>query len=186
MHIRIPLLALATCCIGFGALRVNHIFQVPESTQQSVSSISTDSAGNLIVTESGSAGFVTKPGPAGNVIFTFTNLGAYGADAVTDSNNDVYWIGAGGGSGFPFPVTKRVLPVNDIGFYLPGFVVKFRGTDGTILWAAEDALQPETIVIDAHGMITIAGFATTAPAATTEDAYRARTPDPFTLWPSQG
>jgi uncharacterized protein (TIGR03437 family) len=173
MSIRFPLLAWATCCIGLGALRVDHIIQVPLTTQQTLSSISTDSAGNLIVTGFGAGGFVTKLDPAGNIIFKFSNFGAYGAAAVSDGNNDVYWVGSGGAPGFPFPFTKRVLPVDDLGSYVPGFVVKFRGTDGTILWAAEiDALQPHAITVDAHGMITVAGFANTAPAATTEGAYR--------------
>jgi hypothetical protein len=172
MYIRLPVLALATCCIGFGALRVNRLFQVPQPTQQSLNSVSTDSAGNLIVTGFGFGGLVTKLDPAGNVIFAFSNFGASGAAVVSDSNNDVYWIGAGGAPGFPFPFTQRVLRVNALGSYVPGFVVKFRGADGTILWAAEvDALQPQAIALDAQGMIMLAGFATTTPAATTEGAY---------------
>jgi hypothetical protein len=122
--------------------------------------VSTDSAGNLIVTGFGFGGLVTKLDPAGNVIFAFSNFGASGAAVVSDSNNDVYWIGAGGAPGFPFPFTQRVLRVNALGSYVPGFVVKFRGADGTILWAAE-----------VEGMIMLAGFATTTPAATTEGAY---------------
>ena len=164
---------VVTCCVAFGALRVDQIVQVPLTTQQTVQSIRADSTGNLIVTGFGFGGFISKLDPGGNVTFSFSNFGAYGNAAIADSNGDVYWIGSGGGPGFPFPFTKRVLPVDDLGSFVPGFVVKFRGIDGTILWAAEiDALQPTAIAVDARGMITIAGFANTTPAITTAGAYQ--------------
>ena len=168
------ILALAASSAGFGALRVEQIIQVPSQRAQSINSLTTDGKGNLIVTGSNvQGGIVSKLDPSGNVVFTFANFGAYPAGAAVDSNGDIYWIGTGGAPGFPFPFTKKVLPVFELGSAVPGFVVKFRGKDGSIIWAAEvDAIQPQAIALDANGFITLAGIATTAPGLTTPGAYQ--------------
>ena len=174
MLIRTLLLAISACSIGYGAFHVDRLLQVPLQRAQTVGSLTVDGKGNPIVTGFNlSGGFVSKLDPLGNVIFSFSNQGAYAAGAAADANNDVYWFGSGGAPGFPFPFTKKTLPVSQLGSYTPGFLVKFHGTDGSIVWAAEiDALQPEAIAIDAGGVITLAGFATTAPRVTTAGAYQ--------------
>ena len=174
MFIRAVSLALATCSIGLGAFQVEHIMQVPLQRAQSINSLTVDGKGNLILTGSNDqGGFVSKLDPLGNVVFRFANFGAYPAGAAVDTNNDIYWFGTAGAPGFPFPFTKTLLPVAELGSATPGFVVKFRGTDGSIIWAAKvEALQPQAIALDASGTITLAGVATTAPGITTAGAYR--------------
>src|SRR4051812_32266889 len=146
--------ALAMCHIASGALRVEQILQVPSDRAQTVTSLAVDRQGGLIVTGSNvQGGFVSKLDSRGNLVFTFANFGCFPAGAAVDANGDVYWVGS---AGFSFPFTKKILPVPDRGSHSPGFVVKFRGTDGAILWAAEvDALQPQAIVLNAAGQITL-------------------------------
>ncbi len=161
------LAATASCAASFG---VKQIMQVPLQPARTIDSLTADDKGNLIVT--GIDGFIYKLDPTGNVVFTFANFGSFPAGAAVDGNGDIYWFGAGGARGFPFPFTKTVLDVPDTGSSVPGFVVKFHGTDGSILWAAKiGAMQPQAMVVDASGMLTLAGHATTAPGFTTPGAY---------------
>ena len=174
MFIREVLAVLASCTIGSSAFLVEQIIQVPLQPAQSINSLTADRNGNLVVTGMNvQGGFVSKLDPLGTVIFSFVNFGTFPAGAAVDANGDIYWIGTGGAPGFPpFPFTKKVLPIPDLGSKIPGFVVKFRGTDGSIIWAAElDALQPQTIALDASGRITLSGYATTAPGLATPGAY---------------
>jgi uncharacterized protein (TIGR03437 family) len=173
MRIRIlgPALVFAGACPA--SLRVEQVLQVPLRRAQAVRSLSTDRNGNFIVTGTNvDGGFIYKLDSNGNVIFTFSSSGAFPAGAVADPTGDVYWFGSGGGTGFPFPFTKTVLSVPSLESILPGFVVKFRGVDGSIVWAAEiGAMQPTAMVLDANGLPTLAGLATTTPALTTPGAY---------------
>lgn len=163
--------AQAASAAGF---RVQQLIGLPLQPAQSVNSLTTDAAGNMIVTGSnGVGGFITKLDPAGSVIFRFVNFGAFPAGAAVDANGNVYWIGAGGGPGFPFPFTKTILPASQLGSETPGFVVKFRGADGSILWAAQtEGLQPQAITVDTDGSLVLAGVATTAPGFATPGAYQ--------------
>jgi hypothetical protein len=173
MFIRALLFVLASCTVGLSAFRVEQIIQIPRA--QSINSLAADRNGNLVVTGMNvQGGFVSKLDPLGTMIFSFANFGAFPAGAAVDANGDIYWIGTGGAPDFPpFPFTKKVLPVPQLGLRTPGFVVKFRGVDGSIIWAAElEALQPQAIALDASGRITLAGYATTAPGLTTPGAYQ--------------
>jgi uncharacterized protein (TIGR03437 family) len=163
--------ALAMCNIASGALRVEQILQVPSDRAQTVTSFAVDRQGNPIVTGSNvQGGFVSKLDPRGNLVFTFANFGSFPTAAAADAKGDIYWVGS---AGFSFPFTKKILPVPDRGSHSPGFVVKFRGTDGAIIWAAElDGLQPQAIVLDAAGQITLAGGATAAHGVGTAGAYQ--------------
>jgi uncharacterized protein (TIGR03437 family) len=169
-------LALGTSAYGAVAaeFQAQRLIGLPLQRGQSVNSLTTDAAGNMIVTGSnGQGGFIMKLGPAGNVIFSFVNLGAFPAAAAVDANGDVYWIGTGGSPGFPLPFTKTILPVSQLGSKTPGFVVKFRGADGSILWAAQtEGLQPQAIAVDRGGFLLLAGIATTAPGFATPGAYQ--------------
>lgn len=168
-------LAAVTCAVATGALRVEQIFQVPLQQGQTVNSLAADRNGNLVVTGSNSrGGFVCKLDPGGNVVFSFSNFGSYPTAAAVDSNGNVLWAGSGGAIGFPFPFTKTVFSVTDLGSAVPGFVVKFRASDGAILWAARvEALEPQAIAVDDTGQITIAGRATVSNPPTTPGAYQA-------------
>jgi uncharacterized protein (TIGR03437 family) len=174
MFVRAVLFVLTTCSACVGAFRVEQIIQVPLQRGQSVNALAADHDGNLIVTGSNvQGGFISKLDSLGTVILSFANFGAYSTGAAVAMNGDIYWIGSGGAPGFPFPFTKKVLPVAQLGSAVPGFLVKFRGTDGSIVWAAEiDALQPEAIALDASGFITLTGVATTAPGFATAGAYQ--------------
>ena len=174
MFVRALLFALGSCSVGSSAFLVEQIIQVPLQPAQSINSLTADRNGNLVVTGMNvQGGFVSKLDPLGTGIFIFVNFGTFPAGAAVDANGDIYWIGTGGAPGFPpFPFTKKVLPIPDLGSKTPGFVVKFRGSDGSIIWAAElDALQPQAIALDASGRITLAGYATTAPGLVTPGAY---------------
>jgi hypothetical protein len=159
--------------------------QVPLLRAQNINSLTTDREGNLIVTGTNvDGGFISKLDASGRVVFTFANFGSYPAGAVADPDGDIYWFGA---AGFSFPFTKTVLDISGIGSSVsscgactislpnspvPGFVVRFRGADGSIVWAAEvDAMQPSAMALDANGNLTLAGYATTAPGLTTPGAY---------------
>jgi uncharacterized protein (TIGR03437 family) len=168
-------LALFACTATvLGAFRAEQLTHVPLQRGQTLNSLTADQSGNLIVTgQNVQGGFICKLDLSGNVVFYYPNFGAFPAAAAVDNDGDVYWIGTGGGPGFPFPFTKKVLPIAQLGSSTPGFVVKFRGTDGLIVWAAElDAIQPQTIVLDQSGLITLAGAATTAPGIATAGAYQ--------------
>ena len=173
---RAVLFAVVTCNAVFAApsFYVQQLIQVPLQPAQSINSLTVDAGGNMIVTGSnGKGGFLSKLDPGGNLIFNFVNFGAFPAGAAVDTNGDVYWIGTGGAPGFVFPFTKTILPASNTGSATPGFVVKFRGADGAILWAAElEALQPEAITVDPSGLVIVAGVATTAPGFTTPGAYQ--------------
>jgi uncharacterized protein (TIGR03437 family) len=173
MPIRILSLALIFGGACSASFRVGQILQVPLQRAQAVSSLATDGNGNFIVTGINvDGGFICKLDPNGNVIFKFANFGAFPAGAVADPRGDIYWFGSGGGTGFPFPFTKTVLSVPQLGSSVPGFVVKFRGVDGSIVWAVEiGAMDPTAIALDADGLPILAGFATTAPGLTTHGAY---------------
>lgn len=164
------LVAVGTCS---GTFRVKQVMQVPLRRAQDINSLTADRNGNLIVTGSSvDGGFICKLDPTGNVVFSFANFGAFPAGAAVDRNGDVYWFGTGGSSGFPFPFTKTVLDVPQAGSRVPGFVVKFRGTDGSMAWAVKvGAMQPEAMAVDANGLLTLAGIANTAPGLTTAGAY---------------
>jgi uncharacterized protein (TIGR03437 family) len=170
------LFAFVMCGAAFGTpgFYVQQLIQVPLQPAQSINSLTMDAGGNMIVTGSnGKGGFVSKLDPSGNPVFSLVNFGAYPAGAAVDTNGDVYWIGRGGAPGFVFPFTKTILPASNTGSATPGFVVKFHGVDGTILWAAElEALQPEAITVDSSGLVIVAGAATTAPGFTTPGAYQ--------------
>lgn len=176
MFLRAGWLVALTCSLAAGALRVEQILQVPLHQLQSVNSLVSDRGGNLIVTGSNfQGGFIYKLDPLGSVIFSFVNFGAYPTAAAADANGDLIWVGSGGSPGFPFPFTKTILPA-DSGSYAPGFVVKFRGSDGAIAWAAKlEALQPQAVAVDAVGRIMIAGVTTTASPPATAGAYRSLT-----------
>jgi len=177
MFARAVLFALANCSVGLSAFRVEQIIQLPLQRAQSINSLAADRNGNLVVTGINvQGGFVSKLDPLGTVFFSFANFGTFPAGAAVDANGDIYWIGTGGAPGFPpFPFTKKVLPIPELGMRTPGFVVKFRGADGSIIWAAElDALQPQAITLDSSGRITVAGPATTAPGFATPGAYQSR------------
>jgi hypothetical protein len=94
-------------------------------------------------------GFVSKLDSAGKEIFRFANFGSFPAGTAVDANGDIYWIGTGGAPGFPpLPITKTIFPVSQIDARTAGFVIKFRGSDGSIIWAAEvDALKPQAIAL---------------------------------------
>jgi hypothetical protein len=174
MLIRAALFSFFTSGISWCTFQVNQIIQIPLRAPD-INSLSTDRDGNLIVTGmNAQGGFLSKLGSSGNGIFTFANFGSYPAGAAVDANGDIYWIGTGGVPGFPpLPITKKILAVSDLGSRTPGFVIKFRRSDGSVIWAAEvDALQPQAIALDSNGRITIAGPATTAPGFTTQGAYQ--------------
>src|SRR4051794_18209239 len=103
MFIRAVLIALTACTVSFGAFRAEQITQVPLQRGQSISTMITDSNGNIIVSGSNFQGaFISKLDPLGNVIFTFSNFGAYPVAVAVDRNGDIYWTGVGGGSILPF------------------------------------------------------------------------------------
>jgi uncharacterized protein (TIGR03437 family) len=175
MLMRGLLVLFFTWSVGWCALQVNQIIQIPLQSAQSINSLTTDRDGNLIVTgTNGRGGFVTKLDSAGNEIFRFTNFGSFPAGTAVDANGDIYWIGTGGAPGFPpLPITKTIFPISQLDSKVPGFLIKFRGSDGSIVWAVEiDALQPQAITLDSKGRIVIAGPATTAPGFTTPGAYQ--------------
>jgi hypothetical protein len=110
MHIRMLSLGLALTVTCHASFRVNQILQVPLLRAQAVNSLATDLNGNLIVTGTNvNGGFVSKLDPNGNVVFTFANSGAFPSGALPDTNGDIYWFGAGGGTAPPFPFTKSIL-----------------------------------------------------------------------------
>jgi uncharacterized protein (TIGR03437 family) len=174
MHIRILSLGLVVVGVCSASFRVKQILQVPLRRAQAVTSLAADLNGNLIVTGTNvDGGFIRKLDPNGNVVFTYANFGAFPAGAVAAPSGDIYWFGSGGAPGFPFPFTKSVLDVSQLGSSVPGFVVKFRGGDGSIAWAVEiGAMDPTAIALDANGLPILAGFATTAPGLTTPGAYQ--------------
>ena len=178
MLIRAVFFSLSTLSAGWCALQVNQLIQIPLQRAQSINSLTADRDGNLIVTGMNvQGGFIAKLDSIGNEIFSFANFGSFPTGSAVDADGDIYWIGTGGVPGFPpLPITKTILPVSALGSSSPGFVIKFRGSDGSVVWAAEiDALQPQTITLDSAGRIIIAGRATTAPGFTTPGAYQSPT-----------
>jgi uncharacterized protein (TIGR03437 family) len=173
MLIRTFLFALTAVGTCSGSFHVKQVMQVPLRRAQDINSLTADRNGNFIVTGSNvDGGFISKLDPTGNPVFTFANFGAFPAGTAADRNGDVYWFGSGGAPGFPFPFTKTVLDVSQPGSSVPGFVVKFHGADGSIVWALKiGAMEPQALLVDENGLLTLAGIATTAPGLTTSGAY---------------
>jgi uncharacterized protein (TIGR03437 family) len=158
--------------VSFAAIQAQQILQVPSGPMQTIDNLTTDQSGNLIATgTNGNGAFIDKLDSSGNLVFTFANFGSYPRAAVADSNGDIYWVGASGEPVFPFPFTTFILGSPPAGS-LYGFVVKFRGTDGSIIWAtALGAMAPSTIAVDANGRATVAGIASATSGLTTTGAY---------------
>jgi uncharacterized protein (TIGR03437 family) len=158
--------------LSYAAIVAQQILQVPSDLQQTLYSLTTDRSGNLIATGfNAKGGFIVKLDLSGKQVFSFSNFGAFPNGATADANGDIYWIGASGAPTFPFPFTNSVLgsPPSDS---VSGFVVKFRGGDGSIVWAtALGAVVPSTIAVDASGEVTVAGVADSATGITTPGAY---------------
>jgi uncharacterized protein (TIGR03437 family) len=161
-----------SCSVSYAAIRARQILQVPSGPMQTIDYVTTDSAGSFIATGHNDNGaFIDKQDSSGNLVFTFANFGSYPFGAVADANGDVYWIGASGSPAFPFPFTTFILGSPPAGSVL-GFVVKFRGADGSIVWAtALGAMVPSTIAVDANGRATVAGIASATQGLTTPGAY---------------
>jgi uncharacterized protein (TIGR03437 family) len=158
--------------LSSAAIHADKILQVPSEPQQTLDYLTTDPGGNLIATgDNGFGAFIDKLDSSGNLIFTFSTIGSFPSAAAADANGDVYWIGASGAPTFPFPFTRFILgSPPDSSLY--GFVVKFRGKDGSIAWAtALGAMTPSTIAIGANGSVTVAGIASATPGVTTPGAY---------------
>jgi hypothetical protein len=158
--------------LSYAAIVEQQILQVPSGLQQTLYSLTTDRSGNLIATGfNAKGGFLIKLDSSGNQVFSFSSFGAFPNGATADANGDIYWIGASGAPTFPFPFTNSVLGSPPSGS-VSGFVVKFHGGDGSIVWAtALGAVVPSTIAIDASGEATVAGIADSATGVTTPGAY---------------
>ncbi len=156
--------------VSHAAIQARQIVQVPALPQHTLSFASADSSGNFIAGGLGSGSFIDKIDPAGNLIFSYSNFGGYGFAAAAGPNGDVYWVGSSGSPVFPFPFTKTVLGDPPAGS-LSGFVVRFRGSDGAIIWATGlGSLQPSAVTVDPSGGVVVAGIASSTSPPTTSGA----------------
>jgi hypothetical protein len=172
-------LILVTTTFSQGAIRAQQIQQIPSEPQQTLIALTGDSSGNLLATGNNPEGaLVLKLDNSGNLIFTRSEIGSYPFGVAADTNGDVYWIGAAGTPLFPFPFTNSVLGTPPSGS-LPGFVVKLRGTDGSIMWAtATGAMTPDTLAIAYDGSVVVTGVANSTSGLTSPGAWAASTAAP--------
>jgi hypothetical protein len=169
-------LIIASLCCGLsaGPLQPQQLLRIPAQSGQQVSDLKTDSQGNLIVAASvapvvfsdgyvagyptPSYGLVKKMDPQGNEIFSRLLPGASSLKLAIDQNGDIY---VGGQTDVPdqFPFTS-VLYTPAAGSPGGGFVAKFHGADGTLIYAAELGGVPNTIVVDSSGqaLFTMTAF----------------------------
>ncbi len=114
--------------------------------------------------------FVRKSDASGKPIWDRRFPDLFGAGAlpmVIDANDDVYLAG-GSVSPDAFPFTSILLTG---ALAAPSFVVKLRGSDGTIAWAAEIDGQPTAITVNSNGEAIVAVASSPVTLQTTPGAY---------------
>ncbi|HXI38668.1 MAG TPA: hypothetical protein VNH83_01755, partial [Bryobacteraceae bacterium] len=137
------------CIPSYAGFAVQKIVQIPAEPLQQVTSLQTDSQGNLIVSE---FGVVKKVNSAGNELFRIILPGL--TALAIDRNDDIYV--AGGVSGTP-----PAIPFTHVLGGGGAFVVKLHGQDGTIAYAtAWGGGNPNSIIVDHSGqaLITVSVF----------------------------
>src|SRR5882724_3665597 len=116
MIVRLALVTLAAANLCQGAIRAQQILQVPGGQQQTVTYVTTDKQGNLIVTgNDGGRGFIKKLDRSGNLVFTYSldAFPAFPSSIAVDGKGDIYWVGSGNRLAFPPSLTKVALQPPD-------------------------------------------------------------------------
>jgi uncharacterized protein (TIGR03437 family) len=164
-------LVIASVCWGLsaGPLRPQQLLRIPSGSGQQVSDLKIDSHGNLIVAASvaspasadgtvadnavASFGLIKKIDPQGNELFSRFLPGASQLKLAVDQNGDIYVGGVVFGE---FLFTSILYTPSNGGPPGAGFLAKFRGTDGTLVYAAELGGVPTSILIDSNGQALFA------------------------------
>ena len=142
------------------------MLRIPAQRGQEISSLKTDSQGNLIV-----ADFVGVPGPGGSYAYLYTAIKKIDASGTeyfsrvlpfvarvalgVDSHDDIYIAGATSAPA-AFPFTMKLAAASE-----GGFLMKLRGSDGTIVYSTSwgGGVEPLDLIIDSTGQILVVGSA---------------------------
>jgi uncharacterized protein (TIGR03437 family) len=165
------------CYAGFA---VQRLVQIPAEPWQQVTSLQTDSQGNLIVSAivnpQGSSdptisfGVVKKVSPAGTELFRVVLPGVIDSKMplAIDGNNDIYVAGRTlAPAAFPFTHVLTTSPQSE-----GAFVVKVHGQDGTIAYATKWGYgNPDSIFVDLSGQVLVTASMFSPLLAPTTGAY---------------
>ena len=185
------------CSHALADFRVEQVMQVPTAVpgQQVYGGVYVDSRSNFIVPTLVNTPVVTgsevpiqsysivkKIDPNGREIFARVLPNANVNVIAIDSHDDIYVVGTAIPDSFPFANTiLTVPPTQDINPSY-GFAMKFRGEDGTLVYATELAgLTPASITVDntnGEAIIALVSMADAVP--TTPGAYSSPTAGTFT------